>query len=107
MKAKRESPPDVPPVQIGAVRYEVLQSSRKRGLPQNGGYIVARDAASDEELWTLQVYETAYDPTMELDVQDVFIRSMKKTLFGGKLKVEDEHGRRYTVDPVARTTSPA
>jgi hypothetical protein len=107
MKAKRVPPPDVPPVRIGAVRYEVLQSSRKRGLPQNGGYIVACDVASGEELWTLRVYETVYDPAVELDVQDVFIQSMKKTLLGGKLKVEDERGRRFSIDPVARTASPA
>jgi len=107
MKAKRVPPPDVPPVRIGAVRYEVLQSSRKRGLPQNGGYIRAFSAASGDELWTLQVYQTTYDPALEEDVQDVFIRSLKKTLWGGKLKVEDERGRRYLVDPAARSATPA
>jgi len=103
IKAKRVAPPEVPPVQIGKVRYEVLHWGRKRGLPQNGGYIVACDAASGEELWTLQVYQTVIDAGLETDVQEVFIESMKKSLLGGKLKLRDELGRRFLVDPATRS----
>jgi hypothetical protein len=39
---------------------------------------------------------------MEEDVQDVFIRSMSRTLFGGRLKITDERGRRWLLDPATR-----
>lgn len=103
MRAKRVAPTEVPPVQIGNVRYEVVHWGRRRGWPQNGGYIVACDAATGKELWTLQVYESKYDDAMESDVQDVFITAMSRTLFGGKLSITDENGRMYRVDPATRT----
>jgi hypothetical protein len=103
LKAKRLGPPEVDPVVIGKLRFETLPWGRDRGLGQNGGYIVAYDDASGEELWILKVYGISYDPTLEQDVQDVFIASMSKSFFGGKLRITDEQGRHYTVDPDTRT----
>ncbi|HJT05711.1 MAG TPA: hypothetical protein VJ747_02230 [Stellaceae bacterium] len=102
-KAKRAGPPKVAPVTIGNLRFEAIHWGKARGLGQNGGYIAAIDPLSGEETWTLKVYDVAYEPDLEGDVQDVFIQSMSKTLFGGKLTITDERGRGYVVDPVART----
>ena len=102
MQADRIPPPEVKPVTIGDVRYEVIHWGKDR-FGQNGGYIGAFDARSDDELWTLQIYEIEYDPEMEGDVQDIFISSMSKTIFGGKLKLTDEEGRKWVVDPEKRT----
>jgi hypothetical protein len=101
--AKRTGPPEVPSVKIGKLRFEALQWGKDRGYQQNGGYVAALDAATGKELWTLKVYEVTYQAGMEGDVQDIFIKSLGKSLFGGKLKVEDERGRIYIVDPETRT----
>ena len=105
MKADRLPPPTVPPLTIGGVRYEAIHWGRERGLDQDGGYIAAIDAASGQELWTLKVYSIAIDPAMERDGQDVFIKTLGKTFFGGKLKITDERGRHYLVDPATRSVT--
>jgi PQQ enzyme repeat len=101
--AKRVGPANVSPVFIGDLKFEALQWGKDRGLGQNGGYIAALDAASGNELWTLKIYDVPYDPNLEGDVQDVFIKSMSKSLFGQKLNITDERGRKYVVDPKTRS----
>jgi hypothetical protein len=103
-KPKRVAPPKVAPLSLGSIRIEVVHWGRSRGLGQNGGYIAAVDPTTGNELWTLKVYEIAYDPKMEQDVQDVFISKMKAER--GKLAIWDEKGRRYLVDPNTRTVAP-
>ena len=98
---KRTAPPKVKPVMVGGARIEALHWGRSRGLGQNGGYIVAVDPASGRELWTLKVYDIAYDPKMEEDVQDLFIA--KLAVDGDKLSVRDEEGRRFLVDLERKT----
>lgn len=95
---KRVAAPAVEPVTIGKLRFQVILRGKERGLAQNGGYIAALDAASLKELWVLRVYEIKYDPSLETDVQDVFITSMSKRLFRDVLKITDENGRSYLVD---------
>lgn len=103
--AKRVAPPDVPPVQLRKVRVEAIHWGRTRGLKQNGGYIAAIDPASGQELWTLKVYDVHYDPKMEEDVQDVFIRKMTR-MSPSRLLIVDEKGRRYRVDVKRRSVTP-
>ena len=103
LQAKRVAPPEVAPVTIGDLRFEAVHWGKERGFGQNGGYVAAFDAASGQELWTLEVYQVDYDPEMEADVQDVFIQSMSRSLWGKKLKITDERGRRYVVDPQSRS----
>lgn len=105
-QSKREGPAPVPPVTVGTVRYEVPHDAAEVGGTQSGGYIAAVDAASGERLWALRVYETAYDPQRERDVQDVFITRLAHR-GGGQLDVEDEEGRRWIVDTAARKSRPA
>lgn len=105
LSAKRLGPKDVAPVEFKDIRFEVVHWGKARGLGQNGGYIAALDRSTGNELWTLKVYDVSYDTSLESDVQDVFIVSMSKALFGAKLKIADENGRRYVVDIDARTAS--
>lgn len=102
LNPKRVAPAKVDPVLIGKLRFEAIQWGKQRGLSQNGGYIAAYDANSSKELWILKVYEVLYDPALESDVQDIFIISMSKTLFTGKLIVKDEKSREYVIDPEKR-----
>ncbi|MCQ8128850.1 hypothetical protein [Methylomonas rivi] len=103
LMAKRVGPKDVPAVTIKDLRFEAIHWGKDRGLAQNGGYIAAFDKTSGEELWTLKIYDIVYDSDLESDVQDLFIKSMKKSWFGNKLKITDERGRQYTVDTNTRT----
>jgi hypothetical protein len=104
-RPKRVAPPNVAPIVLGGVRIEVIQWGRSRGLGQNGGYIAAIDVGTGRQLWTLKVYDVAYDPRMEEDVQDVFIAKMTKGT-RNRLAIVDEKGRRYLVDVKARTVTP-
>ena len=102
MSKERAEPPMPDPVTIGTVRYEALLWGKARGLGQNGGYIEAFDTTTDEPLWVLKIYDIDYDVDMEPDKLDVFIEAL--TADGkGNLHVLDEKGRRFRVDPSARS----
>lgn len=103
---KRAGPPEVPPVVVGKLRYEALLGGKARGLGQNGGDLLVRDAASGAELYTLRVYELSYKPGMEGDKQDVFITDLALDAEGRGLLVTDERGRRWRVDLVSRRSTP-
>jgi hypothetical protein len=96
--SKREGPDPVAPLVVGNVRYEVPHWIDQMGGQQNGGFLVAYDLATNERLWVLQVYETAYDPQRERDVQDVFITRLSLGDKDGELQVEDEDGHKYLVN---------
>lgn len=100
--AKRVAPPQVRPVTVAGIRYVAVPDTRSRGLPQEGGYVAAVDPRSGRELWLQRIYETHYDPALEADVQDVFIRSMKAGTGGRALEIVDELDRRYTLDLATR-----
>lgn len=101
--AKRIAPPEVAPVVIDKLRFEVIPWGKERGLDQNGGYIAAFDTASGKELWVLKVYDIPYDSSLESDVQDVFIKTMSKKFFSNKLIITDEKDRKYIVNLDTRT----
>lgn len=95
---KRVGPKDVNPVTANGVRYEVLHWGRERGLDQNGGYIVAKDAASNKELWLAKIYSIEYKPKLETDVQDIFIREIELSDDKKSLKIIDEDNRHFILD---------
>jgi hypothetical protein len=101
---KRAAPPEVAPVVIDSVSYSVLHFGLAEGLEQNGGYIVATDRKSGKRLWLVKMYDNKIDPNLERDVQDVFIRSLKKQ--GKLLEATDEKGRQYLLDPKTRQVRP-
>ena len=96
--AKRVGPKEVKPVTKDGVRHEAIHSGKEKGLGENGGFIRAVDGKTGKELWTLEVYRTEYDKEKEEDVQDVFITKISASLFGGKLKIENERGEKFEVD---------
>ena len=97
MESAKRRVPKVAPVVIGSVRYEVLKGARGRGFHQNGGIVAAMDATSGKELWTLQIYTTAYDTHEEQDVQDRFITKMQASPDGKSLLIESENKNSYAV----------
>jgi len=93
--AKRAAPADVPPLMIGNVRYEAPHFTNP--CDQNGGCVVAYDTLTNAVLWSVKVYCTHYDTSLETDVQDVFIASL--VVENGRILVTDEKGRHFAIDP--------
>ncbi len=104
---KRVGPDEVAPVQIGNVIYQAIHWGRERGLPQNGGYLEAIDASTRKPMWTLRVYAIEYDPSLEEDVQDVFIARLTAGPANHELTVVDENDRRFVVNVQSRSVDPA
>ena len=96
--AKRSAPAPVAPVVVGKVRYEAPAFAKVDGKFQNGGVVVAFDAATGKELWRAKVYGVVLDPHMEQDVQDIFIARMWPTPDNQCLIIVDEHRRVWRLD---------
>ena len=94
--AKRLAPVSVEPVTAGDTVYTAPRKSLL-DTEQKGGFIEALDAKSGTQKWSVQVYKTNYDPELERDVQDVFIRQIEINFFNTVLTVTDELGRVFEV----------
>src|SRR4051812_30586840 len=86
--AKRSAPSEVDPVPVDGVICSAPASAM--------GFVVARDAKSQRELWRQRIYTIKFNPSRERDVQDVFITSLR--LRGNSLLITNEHGERYALD---------
>jgi hypothetical protein len=101
---ERADIPEPEPVVLGGTRYEALPWGKARGLPQNGGYLVAIDEANGQEKWLLQVYRVSYDRDMEPDKLDVFISRITPES-DRELRIENERGEVYRVDVGTRSVT--
>ena len=91
-EAKRAVPSKVTPVQVGSIEY-----SAPHGKLQNQmGCIEARKVGNGELLWIRQVYVVKYDPDLEGDVQDVYIKSFK--VKGNSLIIINERKSEYQLN---------
>jgi hypothetical protein len=102
---KRVGPPAVPPLTLDGVRYETLHRGRERGLGQNGGYLLAIDAASGRELWTLHVYAVPHDPAEEFDAQEVFITETVIDVAANVLLLKNENRRSFRINLADRSVA--
>jgi outer membrane protein assembly factor BamB len=92
--AKRKAPPNVPPVISAGVRYVAPNDNGRRA------YVQAFDIATNKKLWELTIFRNFIDPSLEEDVQHVYIQKM--TLSDGKLILVAEDGPTYTLDVKTR-----
>lgn len=95
---ERAEVPEALPVVLGGLRFEAPLWTRSRGLPQNGGYIVAIDVATGAERWIVKVYDALPGDGKEADKQDVFIAELRPAADAHALLVTDERGRRFRLD---------
>lgn len=93
--AKRSPPPQVLPVKHGTLEYRVLPPSAAGMMP---GFVEARDAAGNKQVWLRQIYVIRRDPALENDVQDVFINGLKLDADRNVLEVTNEAGFVYELD---------
>ena len=94
---KRVGPKAIEPVTCGGVRYEALRWGKERDLGQNGGFVVAVDENSGDELWLQKIYEVVYDNEMESDKQDVFITKLELDENGEELLISNERGKQFSM----------
>jgi len=88
--AKRVAPAKVEPVTYQGVRYTAPNDDGRRA------YIEARDVETGKKLWDLTIFTNRIDPTLEEDVQWVFIKALN--IRDGTLIVTSERDQIYQVD---------
>jgi hypothetical protein len=88
--AKRVAPAKVEPVVYQGVRYIAPNDDGRRA------YIEARDAQTNKKLCDLTIFTNRIDPTLEEDVQWVFIKTLN--IRDGVLIVTSERDQIYQVD---------
>ena len=88
--AKRAAPKKVKPVVANGIEYRAPLSVAKIGFVQ------AWDVAEKKLLWEKRIYSMKYIPSLERDVQWVFITGLE--LREGLLLVTNERGDRYSLD---------
>ncbi len=93
-EAKRGVPAEVVPVKVGNIEYSAPHKNRT--LQKQMGFIEARDLKSEQLIWRRQIYAVKYDPDLEGDVQDVFIKSI--TVAGNNLIIINERNSKYQLD---------
>ena len=92
-EAKRGAPAEVLPVTVGNIKYS---APNRNGTQKQMGFIEARAPKSGELIWSRQIYAVKYDPDLEGDVQDVFIKSI--TVEGNHLIITNERNSKYQLD---------
>ena len=93
VQAKRGAPSEVLPVTVGNIEYS---APHRNGTHKQMGFIEARAPKSGELIWSRQIYAVKYDPDLEGDVQDVFIKSI--TVQGNHLIITNERNSKYQLD---------
>ena len=91
----RPPPAEVAPIEADGVRYERLMATDDPGA-RPGGLLRATRIGTGEVLWTSRVYDTEVDPSLERDVQQVYIEKMR--LNGDTIVVTTEAGDTFHVD---------
>jgi hypothetical protein len=101
--AKRAEPKPVPALISGNIKYiapDVLPNHRsiygKSTCSEKSMCVEARNKKTGKLLWQAEVYPIEIDPTVELDVQYVYITSLK--IERGQLIVKNESGQIFMVD---------
>ena len=95
--AKRVAPAKVEPVIYQGVRYIAPNDDGRRA------YIEAWDIQTNKKLWDLTIFTNRIDPTLEEDVQWVFIKALN--IRDGALIVTSERDKIYRVDLKTKTVT--
>jgi hypothetical protein len=103
--AKRPAPKAVKPVSAKGVEYRVAHERFSRdGTPAGlRAFVEAWDQKAKKKLWRVQVYQVAYDPKLEADVQDVYVTSLSFRAKG--LLVKADNKKQYLIDLAKKTVS--
>ena len=98
MESAKRRAPAARPVQHNGIRYEQMRRPREQGFAQGGGVIAAIDEASGEQIWAVQLYETAFDAKEERDAQEVYVSELRIEAERDVLIATDERKRRWQIN---------
>ena len=109
-------PTEVTPVSVGNIRYDALHWGKERGLDQNGGFVIAINPSTGEEIWVQKIYEIVYGDKSP-QKYDLFITDLKFLDARNGLQITDQSGRVHhmgldsrvvtlIIEPVAGTPRP-
>ena len=96
--AKRDAPKDVLPIVTENAVYTAPHVKLPQFSTRNPGFVEARHPETKKLLWRIQIYNIKYDPALEQDVQDVFIKTMSLDKKNNSLLISDERSRTYVLD---------
>lgn len=97
----RPPPKAVDPLEKDGIKYEQLLSHPNSDYKNKTGWLRAIQSATNKELWVKQVYQYDIDSTLELDVQEIYFRSMVFDADATTILIENERGDRYSVDLIS------
>jgi hypothetical protein len=95
----RLPPPEIEPVVLDGVRYEQATARSEDPKELESGYLRAIELNSGKELWLRRVYAPDFDDEEERDGQEVYFITFSPTEDGAALRVENEAGEVWRVDP--------
>ena len=96
--AKRAAPKDLTPIVTDKAVYSAPHLRRPEFSMRNPGFVEAHHPKTKKLLWRIQIYNIKYDPALEQDVQDVFIKTMSLDKKNNSLLISDERSRTYVLD---------
>ena len=99
--AKRAAPEEVPAITTDKAVFSVPHTPMG-GRAQSGGFVESRDPRTKKLLWRTQIYKTFYDQGLELDVQDVFIKTLSFDKSHNLLIMSDEKERVFVLNLATR-----
>ena len=88
--AKRIAPVKVKPVVYEGIRYVAPNDDGRRG------HVQGWNVTTNKKLWEMTVFNNRIDPSLEEDLQWVFIK--KLNVQDGRLMVTSEHGNTHEID---------
>lgn len=86
---KRVSPSKVSPVVFRSIKFVAPND------PQKLGVVEGWDVFTQKKVWETKVYDVTIDPSMEVDVQWVFVSKLE--IKNNQLVVTNEKGQQFTV----------
>ena len=98
VEKERAEIPEAAPVVVAGTRYQAPAFMRAQGLPRNGGYVEAVDAANGKRRWIVDVVGPRRGDGKEGDKSDVFLTSPALAPDRRHLLVADERGAHYRID---------
>lgn len=104
----RPPPAEIKPVELNGIRFEQASTGLPISASDTSGWLLATDIKTGEKLWLKQIYSAppseAGDPMATSSTSTVYMQ--KLVVEGDKLRVEDELGRQFHVDPISGESVP-
>ncbi len=111
LTASEKSPPVGSTIERDGVRYEQDIERQRRDDALRGGWLVARDAATGQELWEARIYDNPSDPTSPVSSPAIWFKRMAFVDGTDIVAIETDVGGLYEVDlrthAVTRTGGPS